>query len=162
MSITAPFRPLVQAQTYRALLFIAVGIPIAAVVLGLLIAGWTSIAWLAQALGAMWAWQVRSLLAARSAPASPEATRRYRLRALWIECGTAAGLVLLMTIVWAATGQGYFWPEWVLLPLALLVGVHALVELVDRRLAARSRLSRGMAIHGGVVLAVFLFVTTVW
>jgi signal transduction histidine kinase len=295
MSITAPFRPLVQARTYRALLFIAAGIPIAAVVLGVLIAGWTSIAllaitplvvpillgyrgvvgllartdaalarsllgtdtgppvssagrgfwgrakavfldpafwrqqaylvlrmtlgfavavgevsviaaafgwitmpiwyrwtdnnygswhvdtlgrafilvpagivalvaagWLAQALGAMWAWQVRRLLAARSAPASPEAMRRYRRRALWIECGTAAGLVLVMTIVWAATGQGYFWPEWVLLPLALLVGIHALVELVDRRLADRSRLSRGMAIHGGVVLALFAFLTAVW
>ena len=295
MSITAPFRPLVQAQTYRAVLFTAAGIPIAAVVLGVLIAGWTSIAllaitplvvpillgyrgvvgllaradaglarsllgtdigppvssagrgfwgrakavfldpafwrqqaylvlrmtlgfavavgelsliaaafgwitmpiwyrwtdnnygswhvdtlgraflfvpagivalvaagWLARALGAMWAWQVRSLLAARSTPASPEATRRYRLRALWTECGTAAGLVLLMTIIWAATGQGYFWPEWVLLPLALLVGIHALVELVDRRLADRSRLSRGMAIHGGVVLALFAFLTAVW
>jgi signal transduction histidine kinase len=295
MSITAPFRPLVQAQTYRAVLFIAAGIPIAAVVLGVLIAGWTSIAllaitplvvpillgyrgvvgllartdaalarsllgtdagppvssagrgfwgrakavfldpafwrqqaylvlrmtlgfavavgelsliaaafgwitmpiwyrwtdnnygswhvdtlgrsfllvpagivalvaagWLAQALGAMWAWQVRRLLAARSAPASPEAMRRYRLRALWIECGTAAGLVLVMTIIWAATGQGYFWPEWVLLPLALLVGIHALVEFVDRRLAARSRLSRGMAIHAGVVLALFAFLTAVW
>jgi signal transduction histidine kinase len=295
MSITAPFRPLVQARTYQALLFIAAGIPIAAVVLGVLIAGWTSIAllaitplvvpillgyrgvvgllartdaalarsllgtetgppvssagrgfwgrakavfldpafwrqqaylvlrmtlgfavavgelsliaaafgwitmpiwyrwtdnnygswhvdtlgqallfvpagivalvasgWLARALGAMCAWQVRWLLAARSAPPSPEAMRGYRLRALWIECGTAAGLVLVMTIIWAATGQGYFWPEWVLLPLALLVGVHALVELVDRRLADRSRLSRGVAIHGGVVLALFAFLTAVW
>jgi signal transduction histidine kinase len=295
MSFTAPFRPLVQAQTYRAVLFAAAGIPIAAVVLGVLIAGWTSIAvlaitplvvpillgyrgvvgllaradaalarsllgtdagppvssagrgfwgrakavffdpafwrqqaylvlrmtlgfavavgelslivaafgwitlpiwyrwtdnnygswhvdtlgraflfvpagivalvaagWLARVLGAMWAWQVRSLLAAPSTPASPEATRGYRLRALWIECGTAAGLVLLMTIVWAATGQGYFWPEWILLPLALLVGVHALVELVDRRLADRSRNSRGMAIHGGGVVALFAFLTAVW
>ena len=40
-------RPLVQAQTYRNLLFLAAGIPIAAVVLGLVIAGWTSIAVLA-------------------------------------------------------------------------------------------------------------------
>src|SRR5205809_245951 len=116
MSITAPFRPLVQAQTYRALVFIAVGIPIAAVVLALAVAelsliaaafGWITMpiwyrwtdnnygswhvdtlgraflfvpagivalvgaGWLAQALGAMWAWQVRSLLAARPAPASP-------------------------------------------------------------------------------------------
>src|SRR4029077_1179683 len=40
-------RPLFQAQTYRNLLFLAAGIPIAAVVLGLVIAGWTSIAVLA-------------------------------------------------------------------------------------------------------------------
>ena len=37
----------VQAQTYRDLLFLVAGIPIAAVVLGLVIAGWTSIAVLA-------------------------------------------------------------------------------------------------------------------
>ena len=40
-------RPLFQAQTYRNLLFLVAGIPIAAVVLGLVIAGWTSIAVLA-------------------------------------------------------------------------------------------------------------------
>jgi signal transduction histidine kinase len=295
MSITAPFRPLVQAQTYRALLFTAAGVPIAAIVLGVLIAGWTSIAllaitplvvpillgyravvgvlartdaalarsllgtdagtpvsfpgrgfwgrakavfldpafwrqqaylllrmtlgfaaavgelsliaagvgwitlpiyyrwadtnygswhvdtlgraflfvpagivvlvaagWLARALGAMWAWQVQSLLSARAAPPSPEAMRRYRLRALRIETATAAGLVLLMTIIWAATGQGYFWPEWILLPLALLVGIHALVELVDRKLPPGRGLTQGIAIHGGVVLALFLFLTAVW
>jgi hypothetical protein len=40
-------RPLFQAQTYRDLLFLAAGIPIAAVVLGVVIAGWTTIAVLA-------------------------------------------------------------------------------------------------------------------
>src|SRR5262245_6556508 len=43
MNITAPFRPLVQAQTYRDVLFPAAGVPIAAAVLSVLIAGWTSI-----------------------------------------------------------------------------------------------------------------------
>jgi len=47
MSLAAPFRPLFQAQTYRDLLFLTAGIPIAAAVLGVLIAGWTSIAVLA-------------------------------------------------------------------------------------------------------------------
>ena len=47
MQLTAPIRPLYQAQTYRNLLFLSAGIPIAAVVLGLVIAGWTSIAVLA-------------------------------------------------------------------------------------------------------------------
>jgi signal transduction histidine kinase len=292
MSITAPFRPLVQARTYNALLFGAAGIPLAAVVLGVLIAGWTSIvvlaitplvvpiligyrgavgllaradaslarsllgsdagpavssagrgfwgrakavffdpafwrqqaylllrmtlgfalgvaelslvaagvgwitmpiwyrwtdnnygswhvdtlgraflfvpagivvlvaaAWFVRAVGSMWAWQVRSLLAPRGTPASPEAVRRYRSRALWIEAGTATGLVILMTIIWASTGQGYFWPEWVLLPLALLVGIHALVELAVRKLPPQDR---GVAIHGGVVLALFVFFVAIW
>jgi signal transduction histidine kinase len=295
MSLVSPFRPLVQAQTYRALLFVVTGIPIAAVVFGLLVAGWTSIVvlaitplvvplligyrgavgllaradaalarsllgavadppasspgrgfwgrakavlldpafwrqqgylllrmtlgfalgigelsliaaafgwitfpiyyrwadnsygswhvntlgraflfvpagivalvaagWLARALGAMWAWQVRWLLASRAVPASPEAQRRYRLRALWIHGGTAAVLVLLMTLIWGVTSRGYFWPEWVLLPLALLFAVHAVVELVDRKLPDDLPLTRGMAIHGGVVLELFAFLTAIW
>jgi signal transduction histidine kinase len=292
MSIASPFRPLVQARTYGALLFVAAGIPVAAVVLAVLIAGWTSIVvlaitplvvplllgyrgvvgllaradaglarsllgtdigppmssagrgfwgrakavfldpafwrqqgylllrmtlgfavavgelsliggaigwitlpiwyrwtdnnygswhidtlgraflfvpagiavlvaagWLARWLGEMWAWLVRSLLAPRTAAQPPEAERSSRLKALWIEAGTAAGLVVLMTIIWASTGQGYFWPEWVLLPLALLVGIHALVELVLRKFPPQDR---GVSIHGGVVLALFLFLTAIW
>jgi signal transduction histidine kinase len=292
MSIASPFRPLAQARTYRALLFVAAGIPVAAVVLGVLVAGWTSIVvlaitplvvplllgyrgvvgllaradarlarsllgsevgppvssagrgfwgrakavfldpsfwrqqaylllrmtlgfavavgelsliggavswvtlpiwyrwtdnnygswhvdtlgraflfvpagivalvlagWLARWLGQMWAWLVGTLLAPRTAAPSPGAERRSRLKALWIEAGTAAGLVVLMTIIWASTSQGYFWPEWVLLPLALLVGIHAVVELVLRKFPPQDR---GMAIHGGVVLALFLFLVAIW
>jgi signal transduction histidine kinase len=292
MSIASPFRPLAQARTYRALLFVAAGIPVAAVVLGVLVAGWTSIVvlaitplvvplllgyrgvvgllaradarlarsllgsevgppvssvgrgfwgrakavfldpsfwrqqaylllrmtlgfavavgelsliggavswvtlpiwyrwtdnnygswhvdtlgraflfvpagivalvlagWLARWLGQMWAWLVATLLAPRTAAPSPGAERRSRLKALWIEAGTAAGLVVLMTIIWASTSQGYFWPEWVLLPLALLVGIHAVVELVLRKFPPQDR---GMAIHGGVVLALFLFLVAIW
>jgi signal transduction histidine kinase len=283
MSITAPIRPLYQAQTYRDLLFLAAAIPVAVVVLGVIIAGWTSIlvlaitplvvplllgyrgavgllaradaalarsllvadagppiassgrgfwgrakavfldpnfwrqqgylllrmtlgfalavgelalitnafgwitlpiwyrwadenygswhvdtlgraflfvpaglvvlvaaAWLARALGAFSAWQVRSLLTPRAAAMS----RRARRRALWIHLGVSGGLVLLTVVIWAATGHGYFWPVWVLLPLALLFAVHALVELVPR--------DQPLTIHGGVVAALFLFMTAIW
>jgi len=292
MSLTSPIRPLFQAQTYRSLLFVAAGIPIAAVVLGLVIAGWTSIAvlaitplvvplllgyrglvgllargdaalarsllgvrpdpptwsegrgfwgraaavvldptfwrqqgylllrmtlgfavgiaelsliagalgwitmpiwyrwtdnsygswhvdtlgralllvpaglaalvaaaWLALLLGTFSAWQVQSLLGPRPAPATAAQMRRYRRRALWIDGCTAAGLVVLTTIVWAATGAGYYWPQWVLLPLALLFTIHAVVELVTTKLQRRDQ---ALAIHGGVVAAVFLFLAAVW
>ncbi|MGE5273443.1 MAG: sensor histidine kinase [Verrucomicrobiota bacterium] len=295
MTITAPFRPLFQTRTYGALAFTAVGIPLAAVVLGALIAGWTSIvvlaitplvvplligyrgvvgllaradaslarsllgadagppvssagagfwgrakavfldrafwrqqaylllrmtlgfalaigelsliaaalgwitmpiwyrwtdnnygswhvdtlgrallvvpagivalvasAWLARALGAMWASLVRSLLAPQAPPPSPAVAARYRRRALRVESGAAAGLVVLTTIIWASTGQGYFWPEWVLLPLALLVAVHAVVELVVAKVRREEPLTRGVAIHGGIVATLFLFLTAVW
>ena len=292
MSLTSPIRPLFQAQTYRSLLFVAAGIPIAAVVLGLVIAGWTSIAvlaitplvvplllgyrglvgllargdaalarsllgvrpdppawsegrgfwgrakavvldptfwrqqgylllrmtlgfavgiaelsliagalgwitmpiwyrwtdnsygswhvdtlgralllvpaglaalvaaaWLALLLGTFSAWQVQSLLGPRPAPATAAQMRRYRRRALWIDGCTAAGLVVLTTIVWAATGAGYYWPQWVLLPLALLFTIHAVVELVTTKLQRRDQ---ALAIHGGVVAAIFLFLVAVW
>jgi signal transduction histidine kinase len=292
MSPTSPIRPLYQAQTYRSLLFLAAGIPIAAIVLGLVIAGWTSIAvlaitplvvplllgyralvgalargdaklarallgvrpdppawsegtgfwgrakavvldatfwrqqaylllrmtlgfafavgelaliaaaasavtlpiwyrwsapeygswhadtlgrallhvpvgiaglivaaWLARVLGSFWAWQVRSLLGPRPAPATADQRRRYRRQALWINGGTALGLVVLTTIIWAATGAGYYWPQWVLLPLALLFAIHAIVELVTARLPRRDQ---ALAIHGGVVAAIFLFLAAIW
>jgi signal transduction histidine kinase len=286
MSITSPIRPLYQAQTYRDLLFVAAGIPIAAVVLGVVIAGWTSIAvlaitplvvplllgyravvgllargdaalgrrllgaeagppvhsagrgfwgrakavfldpnfwrqqgylllrmtvgfvvavaefslvtaalasitlpiwyrwgdnhvgswqvdtlgralvfvpagivvlvvsaWLARALGAFWAWQVRVLLSERAEPRSPEAIRLDRRRALRIHAGLTAAIALFLVFLWAMTGHGsHFWPEWALLPLALLLILHAVITLADD----------GLAIHGGVVAALFLFLVAVW
>ena len=127
----------------RALLHVPVGIA------GLIVA-----AWLARALGSFSAWQVRSLLAPRPAPVTADQRRRYRRRALWIDGGTALGLVVLTTIIWAATGAGYYWPQWVLLPLALLFAIHVVIELVTPRLRRRDR---ALAIQGGVVAAIFLF-----
>jgi signal transduction histidine kinase len=65
-------------------------------------------------------------------------------------------------IIWASTGHGYFWPEWVLLPLGLLFGFHAIVEVVDARLGSREPLTRSVAIHGGVVAALVVFLTLIW
>jgi signal transduction histidine kinase len=115
-------------------------------------------AWLARAFGSFSAWQVRSLLEPRPRTVSPAARRR----ALWIHLGVGVSLVLLTTIIWASTGHGYFWPEWVLLPLALLFAIHALVELVLAKVPRTDPLGRGLAIHGGVVVALFLFLTAIW
>ena len=86
----------------------------------------------------------------------PSQQRRYRRRALWIDGCTAPGSSLLTTIIWAATGAGYFWPEWVLLPLALLFAIHVVVELVVAKVSRAAR-PAALAIHGGVVAALFLF-----
>ena len=47
MILTALFRPLFQARTYRDLLFLAAAIPVAAVVLAVVLAGSTAVAVLA-------------------------------------------------------------------------------------------------------------------
>ena len=46
-----------------------------------------------------------------------------------------------------------------LLPLALLFAIHALVELVVAKVRPRDR---ALAIHGGVVAAIFVFLVAVW
>jgi signal transduction histidine kinase len=295
MSITTPIRPLYQAQTYRSLLFVAAGIPVAAVALGVIIAGWSSIvvlaitplvvpvllgyrgavgllaradaalarsllgvytgpttassgrgfwgrakavfldpnfwrqqgylllrmslgfvlavgelsliagafgwitlpiwyrwtdqnygswhvdtlgrallfvpagiavliaaAWLARGIGAISAWQVRSLLAPRPEAASPEDAVRARQRALRIHLGVAVALVLVTVIIWATTGHGYFWPEWVILPLALLFAIHVVIELAVQKMPREDPVARGVVIHGNVVGALFLFLTAIW
>jgi hypothetical protein len=135
----------------RALLFVPAGL------LALVAA-----AWLARACSALSAWQVQALLAPRPEPISAAARARARWRALQVDAAVVLGLSLLMTLLWAVTGSGYFWPEWVILPLALLLALHALVELVDRKLAGESRATAGLAIHGGVVLVLFFFLTAIW
>ena len=69
-----------------------------------------------------------------------------------------------MTLIWALTGGGYFWPEWVILPLALVVAIHGWVELVEERPRLRrgTILTRGLAIHAGCWAAFVVFVTFVW
>lgn len=119
-------------------------------------------AWLARVFGAFSAWQVRAFLGPRPEPLTPDARRRARRLALEINGGIALGIALLTVLLWAVTGRGYFWPEWVILPLALLFAIHALVELVDRKLADRPGRTRGLAVHAGVVAAIFLFLVAIW
>jgi signal transduction histidine kinase len=119
-------------------------------------------AWLARALGSFSAWHVRSLLEPRPPAATPAEARRARRRALWIHLGVVGGLFLLTVVIWASTGHGYFWPMWVALPLALLFAIHAVVVLVVEKIPREDPLARGLGIHGGVVVALFLFLTAIW
>ena len=56
----------------------------------------------------------------------------WRTRALDLQAGISAILATFLTLVWAITSHGYFWPVWPMLALALLLGVHAVVAYVQR------------------------------
>lgn len=114
-------------------------------------------------LTSFYAWLVRALLDPREG-SRPRRTRETRRRALAIHAGVAAGLGAIQVVIWAFTTRGYFWPEWVLLPLALLLAVHAWVEVVGDRLALSQKvaLSRALALHAGVSAALVAFLTLVW
>jgi signal transduction histidine kinase len=97
---------------------------------------------------------------AEAAPLS----REVRRRALAFDAAVSGGIAGLVTLIWALTGGGYFWPEWVILPLALVVAIHGWVELVEERPRLRREpiVTRGLVIDAGVVAALVVFLTLVW
>jgi signal transduction histidine kinase len=94
-------------------------------------------------------------------PAAPAARERRR-RALQIHAIAFAALGVVSVVLWAGTTAGrYFWPAWVLVPLAASLAIHACIVLVDER-TLRLRLSRGFAMHAGVSLVLFVEVVAIW
>ena len=62
-------------------------------------------------------------------------------RGLAIHAGIAAAVAVFLTLVWAVTSRGYFWPGWALLGLAIPLGAHAVVVRARRQ---------GRSVSGGV------------
>jgi signal transduction histidine kinase len=69
----------------------------------------------------------------------------------------------LLVIIWALTGSGYFWPEWVLLPTGLLLAIHGWITLllVRPELPVR-RLGLAFAVQLGVSAALGAFLVLIW
>src|SRR3954462_1409072 len=70
----------------------------------------------------------------------------------------------LLVVVWATNGaKGPFWPAWVMLVSAFLIGVGWWIEKVqtDRRVRVRFR-GRALALSGGLTAIFCLFVIGVW
>jgi signal transduction histidine kinase len=63
---------------------------------------------------------------------SGDLRRIARTRALAIDLGAAATLLLFLVAVWAVTTRAYFWPVWPALGLAVVVGLHALSTMGKR------------------------------
>ena len=53
-------------------------------------------------------------------------------RALVVHAGASLALAIFFTLIWAVTSRGYFWPIWPILVLAVLLGVHAIVDYARR------------------------------
>jgi signal transduction histidine kinase len=89
-------------------------------------------------------------------PSSPRARARRR-RALAVHAGVSAAIGLVTVVIWAATTPGdYFWPAWVLLPLAGALAVHAWTDL------ALVRRWRGVVLHAGYSAILFAQLVVVW
>ncbi len=69
----------------------------------------------------------------------------------------------LLVVVWATTGAGSFWPKWVMLVSALLIGAGWWIDKVDREPRVRVLLrGRALALHSGFAAILALFLIGVW
>ncbi|HEY1834536.1 MAG TPA: sensor domain-containing protein, partial [Solirubrobacteraceae bacterium] len=131
-----------------------------AVGLGLVLLPLTVLA--ARPFASLFGWSAGRLL-----PADPPPCRGLRAafspRWLAIHGAVALALWSLATVLWALTSN-YFLPEWLILPSAALLAVHAWLVA----LAKRSRLPRhwgdsgAVAISGGIAAVLACFLVVVW
>jgi putative sensor protein len=94
----------------RALLFVPVGA--AALLVAIHLAG---------PLGALSGRLASGLLAGVAPAAREPVSLDARRRALAFDALVSAAIAALVTVIWALSGRGSFWPVWVILPLALVV-----------------------------------------
>jgi signal transduction histidine kinase len=85
-------------------------------------------------------------------------------QALEIHAAVDAVLVAVPIVIWALTSRGYFWPVWVILPLATVLAIHAwFVLLADEpSVVAQFRGSRVLAASTGIGAALAAFMTLIW
>jgi signal transduction histidine kinase len=85
-------------------------------------------------------------------------------RALETHASVDAVVVLALVVIWAVTSRGYFWPIWVVLPLATALGIHTwLVMLGEEPAIVRHfRGSRTLAVSSGVGAMFAAYFTAIW
>jgi hypothetical protein len=86
---------------------------------------------------------------------SPE-QRRATLKA---HAATYAVVTLSLTLVWALTSRGYFWPEWTFIALGLPLAIHAQAELAIEQVPPARR---PLAVHAATGLSASIFFMLVW
>jgi signal transduction histidine kinase len=131
-----------------------------AVAFGLVLLPLTVLA--ARPLASLFGWSAGMLV-----PAYPPPWRGLRaaLSSRWLAIHAAVALALwiLAAVLWALTSS-YFWPEWLIVPSAALLAVHAWLFAF----AKRSRLPRhwadsgAVAISGGIAAVHACFLVVVW
>jgi hypothetical protein len=88
-----------------------------------------------------------------------EPTLRQRRASLKTHAATYAVVTLVLTLIWALTSRGYFWPEWTFIVLGLPLAIHALAELAIERVPPARR---ALAVHAAAALSASVFLTLIW
>ena len=72
---------------------------------------------------------------------------------------TYGGVALLLTVIWAVTSRGYFWPEWPMMVLGLRLAADWVIEHGAERVP---ELPPALARQAGLSVAGAVFFTLVW
>lgn len=93
----------------------------------------------------------------------PSATTALRREpgsaAMSLHVALTALVGFVVTVVWGAAGQGFFWPVWVWFGIAIPLALHATVRYTWR--APRGR-TRRIAMHGAVSTLVAVILLVLW
>jgi signal transduction histidine kinase len=100
------------------------------------------------------------LLSGQGPAMSADELREFRRRSLRINAAITGFTALLLVAIWALTGAGTFWPIWAILPLGLLVAIHAWIVLVLEH--PEEVKSQPLAVQIGVSAAITLFLIGIW
>src|SRR5262245_20980549 len=100
------------------------------------------------------------LLSGEGPAMSAVQVRDLRLRTLRINVAITGFVVLLLIAIWARTGGGCSWPIWAILPLGLVLAIHAWIMLVLEY--PKEVRSQPLAIQVGISVAIWLFLVCVW
>src|SRR5918992_6411336 len=76
-----------------------------------------------------------------------------------LQSALSALLGLVMAVIWAVTGMGYFWPMWVWFGLAVPLGLHLAIRQAVRTRSARLR---ALALHGALSGLAGGILLTIW
>jgi signal transduction histidine kinase len=87
------------------------------------------------------------------------AAMRRAQHALAVQATVSGILATAVTLLWAATGGGTFWPKWVWLGLAIPMGLHA--ALYGAR-QVKGRRVRAVAIHGAISGVISITLILIW
>jgi signal transduction histidine kinase len=87
------------------------------------------------------------------------AAMRRAHQALAVQATVSGIIAMAVTLLWAATGGGSFWPKWVWLGLAIPMGLHA--ALFGAR-QVKARRVRAIATHGAISGVVSITLILIW
>ncbi len=85
-------------------------------------------------------------------------------RPLAVNAAVSGVVVFALVLIWAVTSQGYFWPIWVIMPLAAVLAIQGWFVVLAEHPAVvdRFRGSRALAGTAGVVVAVEAYLIAIW